>query len=81
MPTMDALVAALQRNSDVFGARLTGAGFGGCCVALVAAGEAGAIGCNVAAQSFIEFTPTIVVPATGETVSAQAVPTPSHKPI
>ena len=31
LPGIDELVAALQRHPGVFGARLTGAGFGGCC--------------------------------------------------
>jgi len=35
---LDSLVAALQSTSGVFGARLTGAGFGGCVVALCARG-------------------------------------------
>ena len=34
VPALDRLVALLQRHSDVYGARLTGAGFGGACVAL-----------------------------------------------
>ncbi len=33
-PELDQLVALLQAQPDVFGARLTGAGFGGACVAL-----------------------------------------------
>jgi galactokinase len=33
-PELDRLVALLQAQPDVFGARLTGAGFGGACVAL-----------------------------------------------
>jgi len=70
VPALDELVAALQNRSDVFGARLTGAGFGGCCVALVAAGRAAAIGSDIAAQTFAGSRPTIVVPAVGETVSA-----------
>jgi galactokinase len=40
---LDTLVDILQNLPGVFGARLTGAGFGGACVALVAAGEAKAI--------------------------------------
>ncbi|HEY9738706.1 MAG TPA: galactokinase [Trichocoleus sp.] len=36
---LDKLVAILQETSGVFGARLTGAGFGGACVALVEAGK------------------------------------------
>ncbi len=34
VPPLDHLVALLQANADVYGARLTGAGFGGACVAL-----------------------------------------------
>jgi galactokinase len=37
-PGLDTLVALLQRQDGVFGARLTGAGFGGACVALCRAG-------------------------------------------
>ncbi|MEO5661114.1 MAG: galactokinase [Polaromonas sp.] len=37
-PELDTLVALLQANENVFGARLTGAGFGGACVALCRAG-------------------------------------------
>lgn len=37
---LDTLVAAMQNNAAVLGARLTGAGFGGACVALVHAGTA-----------------------------------------
>ena len=39
IPALDELVHILQSHPDVFGARLTGAGFGGACVALVAAGS------------------------------------------
>ena len=34
VPALDRLVALLQAHSEVYGARLTGAGFGGACVAL-----------------------------------------------
>lgn len=47
VPGLDRLVELLQKTPDVFGARLTGAGFGGACVALVAAGRAEAIGQHV----------------------------------
>jgi galactokinase len=47
VPGLDRLVELLQKTPGVFGARLTGAGFGGACVALVAAGRAEAIGQNV----------------------------------
>jgi galactokinase len=43
VPALDRLVDILQNTSGVFGARLTGAGFGGAVVALVAAGEGKAI--------------------------------------
>jgi galactokinase len=83
VPAVDQLVAALQRCSDVFGARLTGAGFGGCCVALVAAGQGIALGRDIAAQRYGEFTPTVVVPRIGEAVSVRAVaePIPSRGPV
>jgi galactokinase len=38
-PALDALAGSLQLQSTVYGARLTGAGFGGACVALVRKGE------------------------------------------
>jgi galactokinase len=40
VPPLDALVALLQADADVHGARLTGAGFGGACVALCQAQRA-----------------------------------------
>jgi galactokinase len=42
-PELDELAALLQRHRDVFGAKLTGAGFGGACVALVRQGASRAI--------------------------------------
>jgi galactokinase len=47
---LDCLVDLLQHTPGVFGARLTGAGFGGACVALVVSGEAGAIATSVLNQ-------------------------------
>ena len=44
---LDTLVTMLQETPGVFGARLTGAGFGGACVALVASGQARAIAFDV----------------------------------
>ncbi len=35
-PELDAIVSAARSHAECFGARLTGAGFGGCAVALVA---------------------------------------------
>lgn len=43
VPALDTLVAILQATPGVFGARLTGAGFGGACVALVEEGRGKAI--------------------------------------
>jgi galactokinase len=48
--SMDRLVGLLQKHGAVFGARLTGAGFGGACVALCRAGEAGRVGIDVLAE-------------------------------
>ncbi|MDX2230919.1 MAG: galactokinase [Leptolyngbyaceae cyanobacterium bins.349] len=50
VPALDQLVEILQNLPDVFGARLTGAGFGGACVALVAAGKGNAIAQSTLAQ-------------------------------
>jgi galactokinase len=47
VPALDTLVGMLQETPGVFGARLTGAGFGGACVALVAAGKGEAISRDV----------------------------------
>ena len=44
IPALDRLVDLLQRRPEVYGARLTGAGFGGACVALCRAGEAKCVG-------------------------------------
>jgi galactokinase len=43
IPALDLLVDLLQQHSEIYGARLTGAGFGGACVALAAKGAASAI--------------------------------------
>jgi galactokinase len=50
VPALDALVTLLQNTRGVFGARLTGAGFGGACVALVKAGAGKAIAQDVLEQ-------------------------------
>jgi len=47
VPELDRLVAALQRHRSVHGARLTGAGFGGACVALCHRGQAAVAGREV----------------------------------
>ena len=50
VPALDTLVAMLQETPGVFGARLTGAGFGGACVALVEEGMEDAIASNILAR-------------------------------
>ncbi|MES2355965.1 MAG: galactokinase [Pseudomonadota bacterium] len=50
VPPLDYLVQLLQDQSAVYGARLTGAGFGGACVALCRAGEAKNVGRKVVEQ-------------------------------
>ena len=47
---LDDLTALLRAQPGVYGARLTGAGFGGACVALCEAGKAMAIGTDVVAD-------------------------------
>jgi len=47
VPALDALVGLLQSHPDVHGARLTGAGFGGACVALCAPGREAAVANSV----------------------------------
>lgn len=50
VPALDTLVNLLQQTSGVFGARLTGAGFGGACVALVESGKGATIAQSVLNQ-------------------------------
>ncbi|KAF3886546.1 MULTISPECIES: galactokinase [Nostocales] len=50
VPALDTLVGILQKTEGVFGARLTGAGFGGACVALVITGKAKGIATQVLEQ-------------------------------
>jgi galactokinase len=50
-PALDALAEALQRQPGVYGARLTGAGFGGACVALTRAGSAEELATRQALQA------------------------------
>ncbi|MCK9619043.1 MAG: galactokinase [Methylobacter sp.] len=44
VPALDCLVELLQDHADIYGARLTGAGFGGACVALARAGRGAKVG-------------------------------------
>ncbi|AFZ23194.1 galactokinase [Cylindrospermum stagnale PCC 7417] len=52
IPALDTLVEILQQTEGVFGARLTGAGFGGACVALVASGETKAMSATNALKKY-----------------------------
>jgi len=52
-PQLDALVARLQATSGVLGARLTGAGFGGCAVALAEQGTAARLASRPAATMLV----------------------------
>ncbi|MEH1806888.1 galactokinase [Nostoc sp.] len=64
VPALDTLVELLQKTPGVFGARLTGAGFGGASVALVAAGEARSIATHVLEQyKQAGYTGQILVPS------------------
>ncbi|MFN6475447.1 galactokinase [Nostoc sp. DedQUE07] len=64
VPALDTLVELLQNTPGVFGARLTGAGFGGACVALVAAGEGRNIATHVLEQyKQAGYTGQILVPS------------------
>jgi galactokinase len=47
---LDTLTALLRQHSDVYGARLTGAGFGGACVALCRPERAGAVATETLAR-------------------------------
>ena len=49
IPALDVLVNLLQRHPTVYGARLTGAGFGGACVALAKKGTHAAVTAEVLA--------------------------------
>jgi galactokinase len=64
VPALDTLVEILQKTPGVFGARLTGAGFGGACVALVALGEEKAIATQVLEQyKYAGYTGQVLVPS------------------
>lgn len=65
IPPLDQLVALLQRHPGVYGARLTGAGFGGACVALCRPGEAVPVAHGVLADySALGHAGALLVPQT-----------------
>jgi galactokinase len=64
IPALDCLADLLQHTPGVFGARLTGAGFGGACVALVAMGQSQEVAKSVLQQySSHGFQGQLLVPA------------------
>ncbi|MGF1937151.1 MAG: galactokinase [Nostoc sp. ChiQUE02] len=64
VPALDTLVELLQKTPGVYGARLTGAGFGGASVALVAVGEARSITTHILEQyKQAGYTGQILVPS------------------
>ncbi len=50
VPALDVLTACLQEHPSVYGARMTGAGFGGACVALVREGSEEKVASDVLAE-------------------------------
>jgi galactokinase len=69
---LDELTDRLRRHPGVYGARLTGAGFGGACVALCAAARAQTIGAEVVADfNAAGYRATLLIPPNGATTSGQ----------
>jgi len=64
VPSVDRLVFWLQDQAEVFGARMTGAGFGGACVALVRRGYSREVGQRVVSwgRQRRETTVAVIVP-------------------
>ena len=64
MPEVDRLVSIAETEPAVFGARLTGGGFGGSIVALVRCGEAYGVAARVAAEygKRVDRVATVLVP-------------------
>ena len=64
VPEVDALVAIGQADADVYGARLTGGGFGGCVVMLAATGRAQAAADRIVAEyrNTVGRTGSVLVP-------------------
>lgn len=66
VPEIDLLVDLARENADVYGARLTGGGFGGSIVVIARAGTGAAIAARIAKQYAVRsgHQPTILVPQT-----------------
>jgi galactokinase len=67
VPAVDQIVDWLQHQDGVFGARMTGAGFGGACVALAESGSACEISRHLLSLNWQCSVPSIVVPAGSST--------------
>ncbi|HKW48905.1 MAG TPA: galactokinase [Gemmatimonadaceae bacterium] len=74
-PELDAMVTIARRHQACFGARMTGAGFGGCAVALVERAAAGAFSSAVAAEyeSAIGIRPALYVSAASPGASIEVL--------
>jgi galactokinase len=76
IPEIDLLAALAEAEPEVYGARLTGGGFGGCVVVLCRAGTAREVGDRVFAQ-YRERSGregAVLVPPSAETVAPQPAP-------
>jgi galactokinase len=72
---LDDLTALLRARPDVYGARLTGAGFGGACVALCTAGNAESIAAEVLATfSAAGHRATLLIPPPGLSALPETLP-------
>ena len=85
LPDVDRLVAATVATEGVFGARLTGAGFGGAIVAVADAGLARAAADDAAARYESETgrraRPLVVTPAEGASLLDGGLRPPSNTPL
>ena len=74
-PELDTMVQLAKRESGCFGARMTGAGFGGCAVALVDRAHASPFARNVAAAytGAVGLTPAVYVCAASQGASVEFV--------
>jgi galactokinase len=73
-PELDTMVALAQRDDACFGARMTGAGFGGCAVALVEHDGAGSFARTVAAEYThkVGLRPSVYVCSASQGASVEA---------
>jgi galactokinase len=76
---LDTIVALAQGHAGCWGARMTGAGFGGCAVALVDAGRAAEVARDVAAryQAAVGLEPKVYVCSASPGASVEDVTSPA----